>query len=360
MKPDDPRLSNLHDIRKNIDAVDAQILRLLNLRFEYALQTRRFKAQGEDPEREEAVLRTARRRAGRLAGPEFAARIYEAILGESKALQKKDLKLAGFQGEPGAYSEAAVEAWNPAWVPVACREFGEVFEGVRQGRLDYGVIPVENSLEGPVTAANEMLIETDLSIVGGVRLPIHHCLLARPETDYREIRAVYSHPMALAQCRGFLARNGLEPRMVYDTAGAARKVAEDLSRTAAAIADERCAELYDLEILKADIEDHPSNATRFVVLAREPEEGDGDKCSIVFAVPDKAGALISLLKIFAEADINLTRIESRPLRKTPGQIAFLLDFQGSPRDGTVAAVLENVNRHSAMSRFLGCYKEIRP
>jgi prephenate dehydratase/chorismate mutase/prephenate dehydratase len=351
---------NLQDLRKKIDGIDARIVRLLDERFAYALQTRRLKTRLEDPNREKSVLQAVRRRAGRLAGPDFTAGIFETILAESKILQAKGLKLAGFQGEAGAYGEAAIEAWSPEWVPIACREFVEVFDGVRAGRLDFGVIPVENSLEGPVPAVDDLLVETELSVIGAIRLPIHHCLLALPDTDYRDIRTVISHPLALAQCRDFLSRNQLEPRAVFDTAGAARKVAEDRSKTTAAIAGNRCAELYGLEVLKTDIEDHPSNATRFLILARQPAGDGGDKCSIVFATPNKAGALIRLLRVFAEAEVNLTRIESRPIRKTPALVAFLLDFQGSPLERAVAEVLDNVKKESAMYKFLGCYKEIQP
>jgi prephenate dehydratase/chorismate mutase/prephenate dehydratase len=218
---------------------------------------------------------------------------------------------------------------------------------------------------------NDLLVETDLRIAGEINVPVHHCLLALPETDYRDIKVVYSHPQALAQCRGFIARNKLEPRPYYDTAGAAMMLSNERPKAAAAIAGRLCAEIYDLEVLKDDIEDHESNSTRFIVLARKEGDGEtarggaagaknaaaGDKCSIVFSTAHKAGALYNILRIFSDAGINLTRIESRPIRKDPGKFAFLLDFQGSDSDGKVSGVLEKIGKEARTFKFLGCYKE---
>jgi len=206
---------------------------------------------------------------------------------------------------------------------------------------------------------NDLLVESDLKIVGEIKMPIHHCLLALPDTDYRDIKVVYAHPQALAQCRGFIQRNKLEARPYYDTAGAALMLANDRPKAAAAIASRLCAEIYDLDILKENIEDHESNSTRFVVLARENGVKDGDKCSVVFSTAHKAGALFSILKVFSEAKINLTRIESRPIRKDPGKFAFLLDFQGSEKDKKVSQALDEVKKETDMFKFLGCYKEAK-
>ena len=195
-----------------------------------------------------------------------------------------------------------------------------------------------------------------------MKVPVHHCLLALPETDYRDIKVVYSHPQALAQCRGVIARNKLEPRPYYDTAGAAMMLANERPKAAAAIASRLCAGIYGLEILKDSIEDHESNNTRFIVLAKggaAPDGAKGDKCSIIFSTAHKAGALYGVLKIFSDAGVNLTRIESRPIRKDPGNFAFLLDFQGSESDGKVAEMLSKVEKEARMYKFLGCYKEAR-
>ena len=208
---------------------------------------------------------------------------------------------------------------------------------------------------------NDLLVETKLRIVGEVRMPVHHCLLALPESDYREIKVAYSHPQALSQCRGFIQRNKLEARPFYDTAGAAKMLSEDRPRASAAIASRLCAELYGLEILKENIEDHESNSTRFVVLSREGAKdakatGKGNKCSIIFSTEHKAGALFCVLKAFSDASINLTRIESRPIKSDPGKYAFLLDFEGSEQDSKVATALKEVEKASSFYKYLGCYK----
>ena len=172
-------------------------------------------------------------------------------------------------------------------------------------------------------------IETELKIVGEIKIPIHHCLLALPETEYRDLKIVYSHPQALAQCREFISRHKLEPRPFYDTAGAAKMLSEDRPDAACAIANKLCAELYHLEIIQENVEDHESNSTRFVILSRDESSEPGNKCSIMFSLKDEAGALFSILKIFSDRAINLTRIESRPHRNDPGNYVFFTDFEGS-------------------------------
>ncbi|MEW6722572.1 MAG: prephenate dehydratase [Candidatus Micrarchaeota archaeon] len=347
----------LQELRKQIDLVDSEILKLLNKRMELALQTKKMKKGVADEGREKEVLESVKKGASGLIRPEFSEKVFRDIIAESRGLQEKGLRLAGFQGEHGAYSDMAVRQYRPSLVPIPCQEFVDVFEGVRMGRLDCGVVPVENSIEGAVTQVNDLLVETDLKIVGEARVPVHHCLLALPDTDYRDIKVAYSHPQALAQCRGFLARNKLEPRPYYDTAGAARMLASERPRAAAAIAGRLCAEIYGLDVVKENIEDHESNSTRFLVLAREPEQAEGNKCSIIFSTAHRAGALLSVLKVFSDSGINLTRIESRPIRKDPGKFAFLLDFQGSDRDAKVAKALEQVKSEAQVFKFLGCYKE---
>jgi prephenate dehydratase/chorismate mutase/prephenate dehydratase len=289
-----------------------------------------------------------------LVRPEFSEKLFAEIIEESKNLQGKNLRLAAFQGEHGAYGEMAVRSFDAQVVPISCREFADVFAGVEKDQLDIGVVPVENSLEGPVTQVNDLLVETTLQIIGEVNIPVHHCLLALPETDYHDIKVVYSHPQALAQCRGFISRNRLEPRPYYDTAGAAMMLANERPKASAVIASRLCAELYGLEVLKENIEDHESNSTRFLVLGKEKAK-KGGKCSIIFSTAHKAGALFSVLRVFSDAQINLTRIESRPIRSEPKNYAFLLDFQGSDTDPKVSAALEEVRAHAAMYKFLGCY-----
>ncbi len=350
---------NLNELRGKLDLIDSEIVKLLNARMEIALRTRKQKEDIADTAREKEVVERAKKESKGLVSPEFSEKLFAEIIAESKKLQEKNPKLIAFQGEHGAYGEMAVRMLDPAAVPISCTEFTDVFSTVEKGQLDMGVVPVENSLEGAVTQVNDLLVETSLQIVGEINLPIHHCMLALPDTDYHDIKVVYSHPQALAQCRGFVARNKLDPRPFYDTAGAAMMLSNERPKAAAAIASKLCAELYGLEVLKENIEDHESNSTRFLVLSRARSGVAGNKCSIIFTTQHKAGALFGVLKAFNDAGINLTRIESRPIRKEPKKYAFLLDFQGSDMDERVKSALENVKQHTAMFKFLGCYPEAK-
>lgn len=346
---------NLKTIRKNIDLLDSEILKLLKDRMEQILLTKKFKSQIEDSQRENEVLERIRQNSTGLINADFIEKIYIEIIKESKNLQQNDWELIAFQGEHGAYGEVASRKWNSDFIPIPCREFADVFEGVKDGLYDFGIVPVENTLGGVVGPVNELLINSELNFVGAVELPIHLCLLALPETDHREIHAVYSHPQALAQCRRFLARNRLDPVQYHDTAGAAKMLMETRPKASAAIASKLSAELYNLEILKEDIEDLDRNLTRFIVLSREKNPEDGDKCSIIFSTEHKAGTLFRVLEVFAKKNINLTRIESIP--DEPGNYAFFLDFVGSNKDKKVVEALDEVKEITRSLRLMGCYKE---
>jgi len=348
---------SLKKIRQNIDLLDSKILKLLSDRMELAIMAKRFKSQIEDSEREIELLERIRRNSSGLLDAEFLEKIYVEIIKESKSLQQKDYEVIAFQGEHGAYGEVASKEWNSDLIPVPCKEFVEIFEGVKSGLYGFGIVPVENTLGGVVGQVNELLINTDLNVVGAVELPIHFCLLVLPGTDHREIHAVYSHSQALEQCRHFLARHKLEPVQYYDTAGAAKMLAEQNPKASAAIASRLSAELYDLEIIKEDIEDMDRSRTRFLVLSREENREEGDKCSIIFSTEHKAGTLFSVLEIFAKENINLTRIES--VTNDPGNAAFFLDFMGSKKDDNVVKALEKVKEITTSFKLMGCYKEMK-
>jgi len=347
---------NLQDIRNKVNKMDFQILKLLNTRMELVLKSKKFKEKVEDLKREADVLENIRVQSHGLIAPDFCEKLFEEIISEGKKLQSMDYKLIGFQGEHGAYSEAASRAWNSDIIPMPCGEFTEVFEEVKSGLYDYGIVPVENTLGGVVSRVNELLISTDLFVVGAVKLPIHHCLLALPGTDHRELRAAYSHSQALEQCRNFLARNKLEPVPYYDTAGAAKMLEESTPKASAAIASKLSAKLYNLEIIKENIEDLDTNMTRFLVLSNEESREDGDKCSITFSTEHKSGTLFKVLEVFAKEHINLTRIESIPNRL--GSYAFFLDFMGSKKEDRVVKALEEVEKITTTFRFIGCYEEM--
>ncbi len=345
----------LKDLREDIDRIDARMLSLLDERMEKALLARAFKPGVADAAREEAVLDRITRSSRCLAGPDFTGELWKRIIAEARAIQSRKPKTVGFQGEHGANSEVAARAWDASAAAMPCREFSDVFDAVRDGLFDYGIVPVENSLGGIVGPVNSILINTDLKIVAAMDMPISHCLLAVPGADHREIRSAYSHSQALAQCRNFLARNKLEARPYYDTAGAARMIAQERPKDTAAIANRFAAEIYDLEIIKDEIQDSENNRTRFLIIAKEGGSQDGNKCSAVFSTEDKAGALFKTLEIFASAGINLTRIESVPNK--PGDYAIFLDFDGSIADPGVSAAVEGASGVARNFRVLGCYNE---
>ncbi|MDM8557015.1 prephenate dehydratase [Desulfococcaceae bacterium HSG7] len=345
----------LEEIRNKIDKIDRELLVLLQERMGLALRSKKFKKAVSDPEREEALLDRVERLNLDLMERSFTRQLLKTIIEESKRLQEKDHLLVAFQGEHGAYGDVASRSLVPDGAFIPCMEFADVFRGVEEGYLDLGVVPVENSLEGAVTQVNELLTTTSLKVIGEAQIPVKHCLLATEATNYREIRLVYSHPQALAQCRGFLMRNKLEPYPYYDTAGAAKMLARENPRTSAAIASSLCAELYNLEIIKQGIEDGPSNSTRFLLLSREPYKGRGDKTSVVFATPHKAGQLYKILSLFAEAEINLTRISSMPLRTDPGNYSFFLDLEGSDQDEKISQVLKQMKELTISFKQLGSY-----
>ena len=348
---------DLKEIRRSIDATDYEIVKLLNRRMEYGLRLKRLKSNVEEPGREQEVIDHVRSYSYNVVEPDFTEQLYRTIIDESKRVQEKGLKLIGFQGEHGAYSEVAAHSYGSGLVSIPCPSFHEVFKEVESGQLDFGIVPVENSIEGAVNEVNDLLVETALRIVGEAIIPIHHCLLALPEQDYRDLKTVYSHPQALGQCRGFIARHKLEARPFYDTAGAAVMLREQKPPATAVIASKLCADLYHLEVLKENIEDNDSNRTRFVVLSKQPSAEGGNKSSIIFSVTHRPGGLFSALKVLSDAYINMTRIESRPLRNDPGSYAFFVDLEGSDKDPKVAAALDAISKATTTFKFLGCYKE---
>ncbi len=230
-----------------------------------------------------------------------------------------------YQGEPGAYSEAAALRYTDHADLLACESFEQVFEAVDQGKATHGVLPVENSIGGSIHRNYDLLLEHDLPIVGEVQLVITHNLMALPGTQIDELTRIYSHPQALAQCERFLrALPHVAVEATYDTAGSAKLVKEKHLVGAGAIASERAAQVFGLEILKSEIQDFSDNITRFLVVSRVADPDPlVDKTTVVFSLPNEPGALFKALSVFALRDIDLTKIESRPIRGRPVGVPVL-------------------------------------
>jgi len=262
-----------------------------------------------------------------------------------------------FQGEKGAYSEMAVYTFFSKTAEVQpCRDLKDVFESVKTQEAQFGVVPVENSLEGSVNQTYDLFLTYELKVCGEVIVRVSHCLLANKGTTLKQIRTVYSHPQALAQCRNFLERSSWELIPTYDTAGSAKMLKERALKDAAAIASERAADLYGLKILAKEIEDNPNNYTRFFVLAKKdaPKTGN-DKTSIIFSAAHKPGSLYQALGEFAKRGISLTKIESRPTKQTPWEYNFYLDFEGHRSETRCVEALDALRKYSAFVKILGSY-----
>ncbi|RMD88302.1 MAG: prephenate dehydratase [Calditrichaeota bacterium] len=268
------------------------------------------------------------------------------------------MQKVAFQGEKGAFSEkAALEYFGTNIELQSCRTFKEVFECVETGQCSAGIIPIENSLTGSVHQNYDLLLQHELLITGEIYLKIVHCLMALPGVSMNKIEKVYSHPQALEQCQEFLSSwSGIEIVPTYDTAGSAKILVEQNLTDGAAIASEQAARDYGLCILKKGIESNHENYTRFLVLGKENQipEKDG-KTSIVFSFKDIPGALFKSLSVFALRDINLLKIESRPLHGSPWKYFFYLDFEGSMREEASRNAVNHLKEITTFLKILGSY-----
>jgi len=263
-----------------------------------------------------------------------------------------------FQGEIGAYSESAVYSFFGSSAEVKpCENLSDVFENVKKGETPYGVVPIENSIEGSVNQTYDLFLEYDLKVCGEIVLRIVHCFIAHPGTRLNSIRTVYSHPQALAQCRKFLEKLGCRLISTFDTAGSVKMIKEEGLKDAGAIASQRAAQIYSMKVLTKEIGDTPNNYTRFFVLSKQDSPPSGqDKTSIIFSVKSIPGALHHVLKEFAVRDINLTKIESRPTKRTPWEYNFYLDFEGHRNEQKCQEALESIKDRTLFVKILGSYK----
>ncbi|MCP5053234.1 MAG: ACT domain-containing protein [bacterium] len=349
---------NLNEIREMINRVDYEIVKLLNERLELALRTKKLKPQIIDIEREKEVIENVEGIQLRLVSKKFSKKLFQSIIMECRSIQMEDRKLVGFHGEHGSDGELAASRYSSEFVPVPCLQMADVVESINNDYFDYGILPVENSIEGGVSEVDDLLIENDLYICGEIRQPLNYAVLTLPENDYRGIKEVYSHPQVLSHCHGFITRNNLEARPYYNAAAAARMIAETKPRAAAVIASPLCAELHNLVIIKENIEDDASGFTRFLLLSKTGCPVDGNKCSIIFSTRDKFGGLYTILKMFNDANIDLARFESRPSPLEKGNFVFILDFLGSEKDEKVIKTLKAVEKRATMFKMLGFYNEM--
>jgi prephenate dehydratase len=264
-----------------------------------------------------------------------------------------------FQGERGAFSEEAARkllGHNIGLQP--CETFAAAFQRVVRRRADACLVPIENTLAGSVYENYDLLLAHRLHITAEVNLRIVHNLIAFPGTTMKNLRQVYSHPVALAQCSGFFRRHPKAKKVpFYDTAGSVKMLAEQRLPAAAAIASRTAASVYGARILRTHLEDHKQNFTRFLLLSRTTQVAPrANKVSVVFSTPNVPGALFKCLSVFALRDINLTKMESRPLRGRPWEYFFYLDFLGHLREERCRKALAHLGEVTSFLRVLGCYR----
>lgn len=349
---------DLNPLRQQIDTIDTKILDLLNQRANVAIAVGKAK-EGDDksfyvPSREKAIYE---RLTGENSGPfpnEAVCKVFREIISASLNMEMP-MKVA-FLGPQSTFTHmATMLQFGLSAQLIPMKSIPAVFEEVERGRANYGVVPVENSTEGVVNHTLDMFFDSELQMIAEVMLEISHNLLSKTG-ELEKISKIVSHPQSLAQCRHWLETNMVDtPQMdVASTAAAAQMAAED--ETVAAIASHAAAVQYDLRVVKAKIEDNPHNFTRFLVIGKKtPDKSGADKTSIMFSVKDEPGILYRMLEPFSKRQINLAKIESRPMKQKAWEYIFFLDLIGHIEDPEITAAIEELRSHCHFLKILGSY-----
>ena len=348
----------LKPLREQIDAIDAQIVDLLNQRARLAQEVGHVKAETNAPvfrpEREAMVLRrVAERNTGPLASSDMQT-IFREVMSLCRSLERR--VTVAYLGPPGTFSEQAVyQQFGHAVESLPCVSIDEVFRSTEAGTADFGVVPVENSSEGAINRTLDLLLQTSLAISGEVSIAVHHSLMSKSGSMDGVMR-ICAHSQALAQCQAWLNQHfpNIERHAVASNAEAARMASDDT--TVAAIAGHTAGQMYDLQTIAAHIQDDPHNRTRFAVVGRLNTTPSGrDQTSLVLAVPNKAGALYDLLAPIAAHGVSMTRFESRPARIGTWEYYFYVDVEGHAADEKVANALAELKQSAAFFKVLGSY-----
>ena len=352
------RTESVDVLRTKIDQIDAKIVSLLNDRAFLAQKIGRSKSLNHQevyaPHREKEVLkRVSELNRGPLSTQVVGA-IFREIISGCRGLEGP-LNVSFFGAEATYTHLAARERFGSSANLRPTASIPEVFQEVSQGRAEFGVVPIENSTEGAVTHTFDLLVDTDLQICAEIYLEIHHNLLSRSGIA-ADVKRILSHPQALAQCRGWLARHfpSIPIDEVASTAHAAMKAATDGSL--AAVSSAMAREVYNLQTIAANIEDQSNNITRFVVIGKLNTKPSGDdKTSLVFSVQDRPGVLHRMLQPFARSRINLTKIESRPIKNKPWEYLFFLDLRGHGEQSAVKKAIAALEKNCLFLKILGSY-----
>ncbi len=352
---------NLDDIRRQIDAIDQDLLGLLGKRadlvHEVGIVKKRDGLQIYAPEREEALLRRLiEMNQGRL--PEKSIRaIYREIMSAALALED-DLKIA-YLGPEGTWThQAAIKKFGHSVNYSAQPNFSDVFDQVARRTADYGVVPIENSTEGAVSHTLDLFVDSPLHICAQILLRIENGLMASIPRE--KIRTLYSHPQVFGQCRSWILKHFPEADLVEvsSTTKAAQLAVENAKDGAAALGGPLAAEMYGLTLLEESIQDRATNTTRFLVIGEKtcPQTGN-DRTSILFAIHDRPGSLVKALQAFDRFHINMSKIESRPSKRKDWEYVFYVDLAGHCEDAAVAEALDELRNHCSMVKLLGSYPD---
>ncbi|MDI1241675.1 MAG: prephenate dehydratase domain-containing protein [bacterium] len=369
--------------RAEIDGIDREILRLLNRRAEIALRVGAVKAGNDaslvDPLRESQVIERLTRENPGPFDSTGIENIFQRIIDESLALQQSryhrtptndpanavpsvaDSATVGFLGDPGSFSEtAAIGILGRKCEYTSFPTFESLYHAIDVNDTDYIISPLENSLVGSIQRCYDLLAGSSLSIVAEIILPVSHFLIAPPIASMETITTVESHPAALSQCERFFAGHPDLKRIAGDdTAGSVRRAVESDDATRAAIGGRRAATIYGGKILREHIEDHADNFTRFALLSKNPSDtADGSKISLILRLKNEPGSLHNSLRPFVRRNIDLTKIESRPIKGQPAEFNFYLDLQAPASNSDLRGALDEVREQAASVRYLGRYPTI--
>jgi chorismate mutase / prephenate dehydratase len=355
-----PQPQNLQSLRQEIDALDERIVELLNARAKVVVQIGKLKLQQNAPiyapDREKAVLESLRRLNRGPLPDRCLEAVYRELMSGSFALEKP-LRI-GFLGPFGTFShQASVAKFGSSVTHVPLADIPSVFDEVVRGHIDYGLVPVENSIHGGVVDTLDAFLHSSAKICAEVKITIHHNLLANVPWD--QVRTIYSKPEVFSQCRQWLA-NAARERDVQSAASTSKAAelaaASGSTGTVAAIGSKLAANLHGLTILFENIEDDPDNETRFLVIGREPSRPTGeDKTAIMFTTAHKPGALAEVLDVFKNVGINLTDIEKRPSKKVNWEYYFFIEAIGHSQDAAMVDAIEQARKHCLQLTVLGSY-----
>jgi chorismate mutase/prephenate dehydratase len=378
---------DISELREQINEIDHEIVELYGRRMETARAIGRYKREHNlpvlDSERERSLLNKVAEQAGE-ENEQGVRALYHLLIDHSRMRQEMDghpesplgqqireivaampeifpeKAMIACQGVEGAYSQLACEKMIRYPSILYCRTFENVFGAIESGLCQYGILPIENSLAGSVNSVYDLMIRPHCYIVRSVRIKIDHTLLALPGTRMDEIREIYSHEQAIQQCSAFLSRHKeWHVNVCTNTAAAARMVAESGRRDAAAISSGHCAALYGLECLSSDIQNNSNNHTRFICISKKPEIYPGaDHTSLMLVLPNHPGSLYQLLSRFNALDINLIKLESRPLPGRDFEFMFYFDLEASVGSPTFSRLIEELDITMNQFSYLGSYSEI--